>query len=241
MSIVRMSFASPRAVLSSFLFGAVALGAVACAAPEGDAPVAVDAAEPVAAAPEATTLGRGEGEDVAVRQLRRHCNVAATATRNGEPVAAEQAAPECFDSFSDAIFAATKGAVRLAEDATPESLKQLPADKTAMLATYLLGIVYVAPRWDAFWGTRNITHVGTCDQGYEYSIGNLSTIGWNDKISSVVTYLGCAHAFYYDNAGFGGARLDCPPAPPGGHDTCYYNLGALDDRASSVRWTNSPL
>ncbi|MCU0683621.1 MAG: hypothetical protein MUF34_15505 [Polyangiaceae bacterium] len=87
----------------------------------------------------------------------------------------------------------------------------------------------------------HITHMGTCDQGYEYSIGNLGSIGWNDKISSVVTYQGCAHAFYYDYTGFVGARLDCPPAGPDGHDNCYYNLGALDDRASSVRWTNSPL
>jgi hypothetical protein len=177
------------------------------------------------------------------RTPQRHCNIAVTALRDGKPVAGAPAAEECFDSFSDAMFAATRGALRLAPDATPETFHQLSADKIAAAATYLLSIEYVAPRWDAFWGTRNFTSsIGSCDtSGLSFSYDDLRTTGFNDVISSVFTQPGCAHGFHYEHANGGGARLDCYPASPGIGDPCYYGLGALDDRSSSIRWTNSPL
>lgn len=144
---------------------------------------------------------------------------------------------ECFDTFSEAIYSATGGALKLPADATPASIAQLSASERALAGTYLIAIEYVAPRWDAFWGSRNFTSSVTCDQGYTLSQSNLTPIGWHDRISSAYTLPGCAHAYHYDNANFGGGVIDCHPAV-NGHDPCYYNLGALDDRTSSIRWTN---
>jgi hypothetical protein len=175
-------------------------------------------------------------------QAKRHCNVPVTADRKGEPESKEASTPdaaavECFDTFAESIYSATKGALKLPADATPASLAKLSDGERALAGTFLISVEYIAPRWDGFWGSRNFTSTVNCDMGYRLSFADLASIGWGDRISSVYTSPGCAHGYHYDYANFGGAVLDCTPAV-NGHDPCYYNLGALDDRSSSIRWTN---
>ena len=194
-------------------------------------------------------LDEGATEDTnaqasSVLRKPQFCNVVATATPAGKPVLpAEISAPTCFDSFSDSIYAATQGKVRLPPDATPASLDALPTEQRTAAATYVIAVEYIAPRWDAFWGSWTYTTtVGSCDMGWQFSVSNFAGSSFQDSISSTRTYEGCAHGYHYDNANFGGARLDCgPPSRNAGHDPCYYDLGALTDRTSSAIWTNSAL
>jgi hypothetical protein len=170
---------------------------------------------------------------------KRHCNVVATATRVGEPVRREENPQvECFDTFSEAIFAATKEKLKLAPDVTPENIREIPEADQAVLATYLTSIEYVAPRWDAFWGTWNFINEDNCDNGTVIEFHNMQNIGMNDKVSSAWTAPGCAHAYHYEHPFYGGAVLDCPSTPVGVRGPCYYGLGAMNDHTSSIYWTN---
>jgi hypothetical protein len=77
---------------------------------------------------------------------RPHCVAASVAQREGEarPAVMNAATPRCYETFSDAIFAATDGRVRIAPSVTAEALDEqaLRADNSSTLATYVIGIEY---------------------------------------------------------------------------------------------------
>jgi hypothetical protein len=165
------------------------------------------------------------------------------AQREGEPAPAQVAPtqPRCFETFAEAISFATKGTVRLATDATPEVLDQLDAEQQASLNTYLIAVEYLGLYHDAYWGSFTAYASVNCDQGYTLSISNLqgyyASNNWtlNDSIGSARTFPGCLHGYHYDYPNFGGAVIDCPSDPAW---NCYYSMGAMNDRTSSIRWMN---
>jgi hypothetical protein len=160
-----------------------------------------------------------------------------------EPAPAQVAPtqPRCFETFAEAISFATKGTVRLATDATPEVLDQLDAEQQASLNTYLIAVEYLGLYHDAYWGSFTAYASVNCDQGYTLSISNLqgyyASNNWtlNDSIGSARTFPGCLHGYHYDYPNFGGAVIDCPSDPAW---NCYYSMGAMNDRTSSIRWMN---
>jgi hypothetical protein len=187
-----------------------------------------------------------EGAAPADPQLveKRHCVTEVVAQREGDPAplaAVAPSQPRCFDTFAESISFATKGAVHLSSDASPETLERVHTEQAAAAGTYITSVEYLGLKWDAYWGTHTFVSSVTCDQGYVLSVANLQGLwasnGWtmNDSIGSVQTFSGCVHAYHYDYANFGGALIDCPSSPAW---NCYYGMGAMNDRTSSIRWTN---
>lgn len=162
----------------------------------------------------------------------RHCVIAATELRDGEPAPENDAAePTCFDTFSDAIYAATQSRVRLAPSITPDLVddKMLngtrPDSGSSIAAVNVIGIEYRAADFGG--DTFTITNASTCATiNHTFNI----PVSFNDTISSARAFAGCNHAHHFENTGFTGAHMDCGQA-------CSYIGDAMNDRTSSIRWT----
>lgn len=161
-----------------------------------------------------------------------HCVVRSHAVRDGEPLRPERlpaAVPTCFPTFSAAIEFATRGRVRLPDTMTVEELDDdlLNGPDLGTLATYVIAIEYEHINYGG--ASYTITNGNTC-HGYQHSISSMPS-GWNDVISSARAYAGCNHSYHYEHINFVGAIVDC-------HGTCSWIGDAMNDRTSSIRWTN---
>lgn len=162
----------------------------------------------------------------------RHCVGRAQAVKPGEslPASSDQSQWECFDTFSEAISFATKGAVRLPATAKPADLEEEDlkvASAASGSSDYVIGIEYT----DAgFSGNGYIfTAPGPCGTLF---VGSLP-YGVNDTISSAQAFSGCNNSWHYENFNGplgGGAQVNCGPA-------CSYIGDAMNDRTSSIFWT----
>lgn len=182
--------------------------------------------------------GADVGVDVSSSELtqqarkRPHCVVEAVALHPGEapPEEPSAASPRCFDTFSDALFAATDGRVRLPPSVTAETLDDAMlrgGDEHADLATYVIGIEYQHAWFQG--ATLTITSSVSC-YGYNHWFPYSSfPAGWNDIISSARAFSGCNHSYHYEHD-FSGAVVDCGTA-------CGYIGDAMNDRTSSLFWT----
>jgi hypothetical protein len=157
-----------------------------------------------------------------------------------EPVAAskdqEAAKVECFDTFSDAIYAATQGEVNLPYEASPEDITpEMFADSKA--TTTIISVDYTGSNY----GGSSLTWVVENEYGCSsyscglfgwfkcwktYSAGSLGS--WNDVISSTRAYAGCNNNQLFEHSDFGGATQTCTP-------DCS-TLGAMDNETSSRKW-----
>lgn len=172
---------------------------------------------------------RGADSQNAVEQEKvRHCVVETIAVGEGEPQPENvtPADPRCFQTFSEAIFAATGGAVSVSPNAKPGDLNEqaMPSDLQPA-ASYVIGIEYQ----HANYGGSSIVYrnAHTCN-GYQHSVAFVGS-GWNDRISSARAYSGCNHSVHYEHSNFGGALRDCGGA-------CSYIGDAMNDKTSSIRW-----
>lgn len=147
-----------------------------------------------------------------------------------EPLSPEQKVSEvfdvrCFDTFSDALAAATGGKVLVPKDFRPDDLTQDILD--AATADTVLGVDY----WDAnFQGstyTWYTSHTPGCTDGSTYG-ANLPS-SWNDVISSGRGYAGCNNMKHYEHANYGGSLKIC------GQDwTSCATMGVMNDQTTSV-------
>lgn len=157
----------------------------------------------------------------------RHCIVQTRAVPAGEidlalsePGPADE--PECFSRFADAIAFAT-GEI-LDGDASPGEYRpqtQLTSSPTA--ATYVIAMEFTDKYYSG--SSYSYTSDKTCSGVTHYK----SPVVWNNAISSAKAFSGCNHAYHYDYENFGGAVFDAKAASG--------DLGALDNRTSSIRWT----
>lgn len=158
----------------------------------------------------------------------RHCVVETIAVREGEPLPDNVASadPRCFQTFSEAIFAATGGAVSMSPNASPEDFNaQALPDARQPAASYVIGIEYQHSNYRGSSIVYRSNH--TCS-GYQHSVAYVGA-GWNDRISSARAYSDCNHSVHYEHRDFGGASRDCGTA-------CSYIGDAMNDRTSSLRW-----
>jgi hypothetical protein len=166
----------------------------------------------------------------------RHCAVEAAVRTTPDGPLTTPGPTRCFDTLAESVAVASSGALRLAPDTTLDQLAQMDVNAGAW-ATYLISIEYVAPRWDSYWGSYVVYSATSCSDTWSIHVWDLREQGMNDKISSSHNF-GCTHGYHYENASFSGALIDCYNASINGHDPCYYNLGLLDDRSSSLTFTN---
>ncbi len=154
----------------------------------------------------------------------------------GEPSPAGQADDgplnvRCYPTFAQAVSAATGGRVSLAGTAQPGSLtrSQLgaifaePAGVTAN-TTYVLSIDFT----DVQGGGRSWTWYQSAPCG-NYQTAHMPT-GWNDVVSSVHTYSGCAVTLF-ENANFGS-----PSWNVGVNSGASFGGTGFNDQASSEKW-----
>lgn len=144
-----------------------------------------------------------------------------------------------FDTFSDAIFAATDGWVHLPSDATPQDFSL--SDGVSAATSTVIAIDYDG----TFFGGSSLTWTVSNSLGcntYKCGFLNLSTCwynysnsalgaDWNDRISSTSGGGGCSQNVLWENQNFGGSRLEC-------NASCS-TLGIMDNQASSRKWCSS--
>jgi hypothetical protein len=161
----------------------------------------------------------------------KHC--VAKLQRVAPDVALSQVADlNCYPTFSDAIFAATEGAVLLpAKESLKEQLKVLNQELNFQKATPTPGAPYVisVDYRDASYVGTTLTFTATepCSSTVFYELAGMPA-GWNDVTSSTLGYSSCDQNIQYEHANFGGAVLTCTPNCAG--------FGALNDRVSARRW-----
>ena len=160
-------------------------------------------------------------------------DAASTSTRQRHCIAQAQtvgaaratAKVQCFATFAAAIKAATGSRVNLGNATTSRrvSAAELSASPDSPTTTYVLSVDY----HDANFSGSTFTWTAAAPCGY-YLTGSMPS-GWNDVISSVADYSGCATTLYHD-ANFGGSTYRI------GVNGSAASLGSFNDQASSQKW-----
>jgi len=151
----------------------------------------------------------------------RHCIVQIEPLKPGEK-ASELSKTTCFDSFSDAVYAATGEAVRLAPTIQPGDVTQemlAPASQT------VISIDYSQPNYQGSTLVWYVNNSYGCNTGWSYANPTMPS-GWNDVVSSAHSYGGCNNNPHYEHTYYGGALIFC---------TCS-TMGVMDNQTSSEKW-----
>lgn len=172
---------------------------------------------------------RAERSEEASRATeKRHCVASAVAMRAAEAQLSASATPAapatCFDTFAAAISFATQSTVQLSPSA---SVSDVTEEMLSSSSTYVIAIEY-----DYDWyGGASITYTSDvkCDDGWILSVSSMPS-GWNDSVSSALSFSGCNHSYHYEHSSFGGAVVDCGTS-------CGFIGSAMNNRTSSIRWT----
>jgi hypothetical protein len=151
---------------------------------------------------------------------QRHCIAQAVAQDTNE-----KPSVRCYQTFGAAISAATKGRVTLKNATTARAVSsaELAAGSESPLTVYVLSIDYQ----NASFGGSTFTWTQSSPCGY-YQAGSMPS-GWNDVVSSVADYSGCATTLYW-NSNFGS------PIYAIGVNASVANLGTFNDKTSSQKW-----
>lgn len=155
-----------------------------------------------------------------VTDVGAHCVVSITSDQSPEPGAVSQ--PSCFPTFAAALYFATGGAVLVDESLSPTDLKEDMLDDVPESHT-VLSVDYR----DSNYGGLSLTWTGhgDCSSTLTYSASSMPT-GWNDVVSSALTYANCNTNTHYEHSSFGGSSLVCACA----------SMGVMNDQTSSERW-----
>lgn len=141
---------------------------------------------------------------------------------------------DCFNTFAEAIEAATQGRVHLDPDVRPEDLTDgilnNVNDKDSMAAQVVIGIDWDSPNYGGSSYTWVVADSG-CTDILQYSVSSMP-VGWNDRVSSAKAYSGCSYYYHYQNSNFGGSSVTC--------NTDCSTMGSLDNATSSEKWKKSP-
>ena len=169
----------------------------------------------------------------------KHCVIDTNAVPNDraddfEVERASALVVNCFSELARAIEFATNGRVQLPLDATIDDVDDAlrddegshDSDPNGTEATYVIAVEYIHANYGG--STLTYTNSVTCS-GYSHSAAYMPS-GWNDVISSARAYSSCNHAYHYEHTYYGGAVVDCRTG-------CSYVGDAMNDRTSSIRWT----
>jgi hypothetical protein len=133
----------------------------------------------------------------------------------------------CYASFAASIFAATGGRVRLAASVKPGSVTpdelNATGDDPPPPTTFVLSIDWMNVNFTG----PSLTWEQTSRCG-SFQVSSMPS-GWNDVVSSVETFSGCANTLY-ENVNFGGSTFSI------GRNSSAANLGSFNDKTSSQKW-----
>ncbi|MET9019515.1 hypothetical protein ABZV93_06005 [Actinopolymorpha sp. NPDC004070] len=138
----------------------------------------------------------------------------------------------CFGSFAESVSYATAGRVRLAPDARSVSTRQLQAagvvsTPAALASQPLVGIEYE----DSNYGGDSLVLYGSsgsgCYSGTWYGFPSMSSLGFDNRISSARTYSNCLGR-HHDGTSYTGSYRYC--------DGSCSTFGTMNDRTSSIKF-----
>jgi hypothetical protein len=141
--------------------------------------------------------------------------------------------PECYPTFRDAVFFATKGLVLLPlKMPFSEQLDFLEReqrarqDQLAEAATYVIAVDYEHINYGG--STLTWETPGPCTPAGGYSAANMPSSFWVDRLSSTRGYSDCSKNVLWEHPNFTGAKLTCRP-------NCS-SVGSMNDKTSSREW-----
>lgn len=131
----------------------------------------------------------------------------------------------CYATFAQSIRAATRGRVNLPATAAPGSISPDQLNKGPMTpdTTFVLAIDYK----NSNFGPPTLTWTQSAGCG-RFQASSMPS-GWNDVISSVALFSGCASTLFQNN-GFGGTTFHI------GKNGSAASLGTFNDKTSSQKW-----
>jgi len=159
----------------------------------------------------------------------RHCVVQIEPLQPGQ-TASKVSEPTCFDNFSDAIFAATGGAVRLPPSIEPGEVTEDMLEPAGPRSSTVIGIDYSGTSFSGSTLTWTTSNPNGCSDGTIYMQPSMPS-GWANVVSSARSYQGCARYYHYEDTYYGGSVLDC------GY-SCS-SMGAMDNQTESEKWCQS--
>lgn len=173
------------------------------------------------------------GQSPRMTAENRHC-VAALEPGGAGVKLSKVTSFSCYPTLSDAILAATDGAVWLPpEKDLGAQLDQLDAQQLKKArkpsdakATFVVAIDYVNASFQG--ATLTWTAPTACNSTHSYQASSMPS-GWNDVVSSTRGFANCNTNVLYENSNFGGALQICSPNCSG--------LGAMNDKTSSRSWS----
>jgi hypothetical protein len=174
---------------------------------------------------------RSYGQSSRMTAQNRHC-VAALEPVGPGAKSSKVTSFSCYPTLSDAILAATGGAVWLPPDeelgVQLDRLEQLQKARKPLdtKATFVIAIDYVNANFQG--ATLTWTTPTGCSSTNSYQASSMPS-GWNDVVSSTRGFANCNTNVLYENSNFGGALQICSPNCSG--------LGAMNDKTSSRSWS----
>jgi hypothetical protein len=159
----------------------------------------------------------------------KHCVVQIEPLQPGQ-TASKVSELTCFDNFSDAIFAATGGAVRLPPSIEPGEVTEDMLEPPGPRSSTVIGIDYSGSSFSGSTLTWTTSDPNGCSDGTIYMQPSMPS-GWANVVSSARSYQGCARYYHYDYTNYGGSALDC------GY-SCS-TMGAMDNQTESEKWCQS--
>lgn len=118
------------------------------------------------------------------------------------------AAQHCFATSAEAIAYGSGGRIRVAADATTHdavvalrahdvaAARGLAPNRKSALASNIIGIEYDGSYRSG--AAKYFSVSGDCYSGATYGFPKLSSYGWNDRINSAQTFVGCVGQHYDD-------------------------------------------
>lgn len=158
-----------------------------------------------------------------------HCYARITPVDEKNDKQSEIIETQCFNSFAEAIFAATNGRVQLDPNIEPDeitdSMLNGNAKNDSSSQDIVIGIDWDYTNYQGGTYTWVVTGTGCTDTTY-YEAPSMPA-SWNDRVSSAIAYSGCKF-YHYRDTNFGGTSVLCNETFPA--------MGTLDNATSSERW-----
>lgn len=157
-----------------------------------------------------------------------HCYALLSSVDSNSKVSSQILESKCFDTFSEAIQAATNGRVILDPSIKPQGVDDFilnKIDDKAIDAQVVIGIDWV----DSYYGgSSNIWAVSGngCTSSSSYSVASMPS-GWDDSVSSTKAFSNC-NFIHYRDINFGTPSFSCSSSCP--------TMGSMDNATSSEKW-----
>jgi hypothetical protein len=119
---------------------------------------------------------------------------------------------KCFNSFSESIYAATRGRVQLDSSIRPEDVTEgvLDADDEGDKLTALQVVIGIDWDYENF-SSSSYTWVvisSGCSSTVRYRVSSMPS-GWDNRVSSARAYSNCNNFYHYQDTNHEGSSMVC--------------------------------